>query len=145
MFTKTVLYAIISLSRVNTVTREVGSLWFPVFKLKSDKNQSENTMTQNPKRNKGQHTLDSWESANGELCLKSILPWVDEKNLSHSKITAALEEFKLRMIASGNVYADFRAAFKVWLTKGYLGITLDQARAQRDMLASITHDKGGCL
>lgn len=102
-------------------------------------------MTQNPKRNKGQHTLDSWESANGELCLKSILPWVDEKNLSHSKITAALEEFKLRMIASGNVYADFRAAFKVWLTKGYLGITLDQARAQRDMLASITHDKGGCL
>ncbi len=73
------------------------------------------------------------------------MAWVEEKNLSHAKVNKALEEFKLRMLANGNVYVDFRAAFKVWLSSGYLTITIDQARNQQDLLASITHDKGGCL
>lgn len=97
-----------------------------------------------PKQEKGHYTLDAWEAINGELNLSAILPWVDKQRLSYNITTMLIEEFKLRMLANGNVYADFRAAFKVWFMKGYLNRTMDQARIKDtgNQLQTVVFDKG---
>ncbi len=96
---------------------------------------------------KGQYTLDAWEAINGELSLDAILSWVDANNLSHIKIKRLIEEFKLRMLANGNVYADFRAAFKVWFMKGWLGLTIEQAKISdsNNQLQNVAYTKGTWL
>lgn len=98
------------------------------------------------KKDKGLCTLDTWESTNGELSLDMIKPWVDSKKFSHNKIQVMLEEFKLHMLANGNLYADFRAAFKVWVLKGYLGLTPDQLKVPAsNPFGNVIYDKGSRL
>lgn len=88
------------------------------------------------------YTLDAWEVAHGELTIESIRDWIIDKKLSPVKTKKNIEEFRLRMVANGNNYADFTAAFKVWFTKGWLAYTLDQAKAQDSLLQNRYYDKG---
>ena len=87
-------------------------------------------------------TLDAWEVAHGELTIQSIREWIIENNLSPRKTKENIEEFRLRMVANGNNYADFSAAFKVWFRKGWLTYTMAQARAQDAQLQNRYYDKG---
>lgn len=88
------------------------------------------------------YTLDVWEVKFGELTIQSMREWIIENNLSPRKTKENIEEFRLRMIANGNNYADFSAAFKVWFRKGWLTYTLPQAKAQDLNLQNKYYTKG---
>ena len=77
-----------------------------------------------PKNASGLLTLQKWEEANGPLALAMFNTWINGRNLSRVKIAEMIAEFRNDMIARGKEYADFRAAFKNYLNKGYLSRTL---------------------
>lgn len=89
-------------------------------------------------------TLDQWEVIYGALDINSLRPWIEDKHLCPKKVKIVLDEFYLRMLANGNVYADFRAAFKVWFMKGWLSLTMEQARIidAKDISRNVVHTKG---
>lgn len=82
-------------------------------------------------------TLQEWEAAQGcALNGSMISSWCREKGLYHPTITRLLEEFRIEMMSKGKQYADFKAAFQTYLTKGYLSLTLAGAQATSKREAS---------
>lgn len=75
-------------------------------------------------------SLDQWEEKNGGLCLKMLDSWITEKILCRKQVQQLIEEFRTEMWAKNKQYSDFRAAFQVYLTKGYLSKTIDQVKAK---------------
>jgi hypothetical protein len=67
-------------------------------------------------------TLEQWEKGvvYGPLKIDLIGPWVREKQYNPKAIEEMIEEFRTEMLAKEKHYADFAAAFKVYLNKGYL-------------------------
>lgn len=89
-----------------------------------------------------QYTLDAWEAIHGELTIQYMREWIVENKLSPRKTKENIEEFRLRIAAKGNLYADFSAAFKVWFRKGWLTHTVAQAKTQEPQLQNRFYDKG---
>ena len=65
-------------------------------------------------------TVREWEDKFGVLRWQIMRSWIESNNLDRLKIAEMLAEFFDEMDAKGKQYADFRAAFKVYLVKGYL-------------------------
>ena len=77
-------------------------------------------------------TLAEWEKEIGsELCFAQLAKWAKEARAGEAEITALISEFREKVMARGNQYADFVAAFKVWLRNGYLSKTTEQIREDR--------------
>jgi hypothetical protein len=73
--------------------------------------------------------LEEWEAAAGsELCIAMMQSWVKDNQYSVEKITKLIAEFRLKMLAGGNLYADFKAAFQNYLNSGYLSLGVDQVK-----------------
>lgn len=88
------------------------------------------------------YTFAEWEKKYSPLTVYSLKNWIIENNLSTRKTQENIEEFSLRMAASGNLYADFEAAFKVWFRKGWLTYTLSQSLLPSSQLENRYYDKG---
>lgn len=71
-------------------------------------------------------TLPEWEATHGTLDSYCFVNWIKEKGFCENVIKEMLEEFKGDMTAKGKQYADFCAAFKTYLTKGYLSKKLTE-------------------
>lgn len=66
-------------------------------------------------------TLAEWEKETGtNLCIEQLMGWVKENNLNPQQVRGLIGEFRDVMQANGNTYADFIAAFKNYLRRGYL-------------------------
>lgn len=74
-------------------------------------------------------TIDQWEESVGaKLSTIMLLSWMQAKSLNPEIIHVLIEEFRIEMVGKGKQYADFRAAFQTYLTKGYLSRTLISCR-----------------
>lgn len=73
--------------------------------------------------------LEEWEKNIGSiLCVAMMQSWVKDNQYSVEKIGKLIGEFRLKMIAGGNLYADFKAAFQNYLNSGYLSLGVDQVK-----------------
>lgn len=80
-------------------------------------------------RAKSLQTLQQWETANGHrLQLSDLIFWVESKGYSIPVINELIEEFRAEMVSKGKHYADFAAAFQVYLRKGYLSVKPNDQR-----------------
>lgn len=71
-------------------------------------------------------TLLEWETARGkELHYTDLKEWLTKQNLDEFQVRLMIEEFRAEMTAKGKQYANFKAAFQTYLTKGYLSKTLN--------------------
>ena len=95
--------------------------------------------TKAKKSKKGEKVLIAdWEAKNGKLAVPMMRPWIDGNQLDPAKVHAMIVEFRDRMAANGNLYADFVAAFKDWLRRGFLTRKMEQCRV--DKIAHATLD-----
>lgn len=88
--------------------------------------------------------IQEWESITGvQLNADMLKSWCQQKGIARAIIAELVEEFRIDMIGKGKAYADFRAAFQTYLTKGYLSSTLSAAQIKSRRL-SITevHNRG---
>ncbi len=76
-------------------------------------------------------TLNQWEATHGVLSIGDVERWAISKKLNLARVRDLIEEFRTEMVSKNKQYADFGAAFKVYLTKGYLSQTLEYARMQQ--------------
>lgn len=77
------------------------------------------------------YTLQEWEKLwCGPLNVQLMDTWATEKVLCKRQLAQLIEEFRTEMMAKNKMYADFKAAFQVYLTKGYLSKTIDQVKAK---------------
>lgn len=84
----------------------------------------------NPKTKAKLYTLEEWEKLwCGKLDVPLMDTWATEKNLCKRQLAQLIEEFRTEMISKNKMYADFKAAFQVYLTKGYLSKKMDQIKA----------------
>lgn len=96
-------------------------------------------------------TIQEWEANLGVALNASMLAsWCKEKGLYHPTITRLIEEFRIEMMGKGKQYADFKAAFQTYLTKGYLSLTLAGAQetSKRDALkneSTTINRRGGSI
>ena len=93
-------------------------------------------------------TLDEWETARGkELHYTDLQEWIAKQRLSEFQVRLMIEEFRAEMTAKGKQYANFKAAFQTYLTKGYLSKTLTACLAENNKSASGTtiHNRGVSL
>ncbi len=66
-------------------------------------------------------SLAEWEEGRGaRLCVEMIGSWIKDARANPSDVAPLIEEFRDKVQAQGKVYADFAAAFKVWLRNGWL-------------------------
>lgn len=75
------------------------------------------------------YTLEEWEKLwCGKLDVALMGTWATRNNLCKRQLAQLIEEFRIEMISKAKQYADFKAAFQVYLTKGYLSKKIDQVR-----------------
>lgn len=75
------------------------------------------------------YSLEEWEALwCGKLDVALIDTWATEKSFDKRSIATLIEEFRTEMTAKNKHYADFAAAFKVYLNKGYLSKKPEQIR-----------------
>lgn len=75
-------------------------------------------------------SLEEWETAVGsKLDHRMMSDWIKSKGLNEIVVMALIVEFRIEMQAKGKKYADFKAAFQTYLTKGYLSKPIDQCKA----------------
>ncbi len=97
-----------------------------------------------PKKSHQKKQLEQWESEKGApLSAHMIASWAKTNNLSFSVIQELIEEFRIEMMAKAKEYADFCAAFQVYLTKGYLSKTLAYAQKLSQQTQQTTVAKRG--
>lgn len=91
--------------------------------------------------------LAVWEKNIGcQLCVEQLMGWIKEKGLDPNGVKVAIEEFRDQVTGGGNQYADFTAAFKTYLRKGYLRLKIDQVRLKPTGRNGVTfQDKGNSL
>lgn len=86
-------------------------------------------------------SLEEWEKEKQTpLCMQMMTGWVREKNFNPQLIREMIEEFRTRMFASDNRYADYKAAFQDWFNRGFLSKKPEQCKllAQPHRRASIS-------
>jgi Helix-turn-helix domain len=87
-----------------------------------------NTTSLTRKNNNNKKTLEIWEKEVGSvLSTKHLMAWIKENHFEDRIIKKLLTEFRERVIAGGNEYSDFSAAFKIWLKSGYLSMSWERA------------------
>lgn len=83
----------------------------------------------NPSTPSKLYTLQEWEALwCGPLNVQLMDTWATEKVLCKRQLAQLIEEFRTEMMAKNKMYADFKAAFQVYLTKGYLSKRIDQVK-----------------
>lgn len=89
-------------------------------------------------------SLQDWEKITGaELNAEMLKSWCQQKKVARAVIAPLIDEFRTEMIGKGKQYADFRAAFQTYLTKGYLSMTLAYAQEKsRTLAATEVHNRG---
>lgn len=129
-----------------SVTRGVTPVSPPIEQENTKKNIYNNAGTKKGK-NGAKVSLVEWEKNIGcRLCVDQLMGWVKEKGLNPGGVKVAIEEFRDAVIAGGNQYADFAAAFKTWLRNGYLRLKMDQLRAKPTGTHGVTfQDRGNSL
>lgn len=74
-------------------------------------------------------SLPAWEKQQGaQLTIRNVQDWVTSRQLCPVMVMELIQEFRTEMVSKNKQYAMFDAAFKVYLTKGYLSKTIDQAK-----------------
>lgn len=74
-------------------------------------------------------SLEEWETEKGSpLCLQMLTSWIRTKGYDPKLISDMVEEFRTRMMASDNRYADYRAAFQDWFGRGFLSKKPEQCK-----------------
>lgn len=76
-------------------------------------------------------TLQEWEYTHSKLSIVMMAPWIESNRFCHLVISDMVEEFRGEMIAKGKQYANFKAAFMTYLTKGYLSKKIDACAIER--------------
>ncbi len=87
----------------------------------------------NKKKSEGL-TLAQWEEKFGSpLCVDMLSSWIKDARADADAVRPLIAEFREKVTAQGRMYADFAAAFKVWLRSGWLSKPLMtiQQRDQR--------------
>lgn len=98
-----------------------------------------------PKNTTKLYSLDEWETLwCGKLDVPLMDTWATEKNLCKRQLAQLIEEFRTEMISKGKRYADFKAAFQVYLNKGYLSKRIEQIKApvQQNKWGNTTSTRG---
>jgi hypothetical protein len=79
----------------------------------------------NKKKKNIKKSLSEWEQEVGsQLCADMMAQWIKENGYDRLKVSAAVTEFRGVMQANGNEYADFTAAFKNYINRGYLSVSV---------------------
>lgn len=88
--------------------------------------------------------LSDWEKKVGaRLNAEMLRGWCKENGLARSVVEMLVSEFRTTMIAKNKEYADFRAAFQIYLIKNYLSMSMGQAQEKSRVLASTEiHNRG---
>lgn len=74
-------------------------------------------------------SLLAWEQLQGtQLTIRNVQDWVTAKQLCPVMVMELIQEFRTEMFSKNKQYAAFDAAFKVYLTKGYLSKQLAEAK-----------------
>lgn len=96
---------------------------------------------------KGLMSLSDWEGINGTLSTKHIVKWIDDHKLDLKAVYEMIFEFRQEMFAKGKEYADFKAAFQTYLTKGWLSKTTTSCLAEnnRSEAGTTVHSRGVSL
>lgn len=101
-----------------------------------------NNKTEQEKNNKNKKpdnkiTLAQWEESKGSrLCVAMMANWIKDARANPAIVAPLIEEFREKVEAGGKVYADFAAAFKVWLRNGWLSKPLMEVRQAPQRVAS---------
>lgn len=86
-----------------------------------------------PRRAKGKNlmTLQEWEKQHATLSIVMMTNWMNEHQLCYLAVSDMVSEFRGEMVAKGKEYANFKAAFMTYLTKGYLSKKLEACTLER--------------
>lgn len=78
--------------------------------------------TSRPRKASGKNlvTIQEWEAQHGTLSTHMMTEWIIRLDLCQQMVAIMVAEFRGEMIAKGKQYANFKAAFMTYLTKGYL-------------------------
>lgn len=89
-------------------------------------------------------SIEAWEESIGvRLCAEMVKSWCKEKKLTRVVTDGLIQEFRVEMIGKGKEYADFRATFQTYLTKGWLSKTLEQAQQlSRASVTTVENNRG---
>lgn len=107
-------------------------------KIDHPKEQENLTVKKNNKKSI-KMTLTAWEEMTGsELRVQQMVSWVKENRLDADKVALLIVEFREMMMANGTQYADFTAAFKNYVRRGFLTVKMagllalpDKSQARR--------------
>lgn len=76
-------------------------------------------------------TLQEWEAKFGAPLSAKMMPkFIKANRLCEAAVQNAVVDFRNRVIARGAKYADFVAAFRVYLSHGWLGCKIDDLRVE---------------
>ena len=104
-------------------------------------------VTSRPRKPSGKNLmlLQEWEEQHqAPLSIVMLTSWMDERKLCYLTVGDMVEEFRGEMIAKGKQYANFKAAFMTYLTKGYLSKPLSACTIEQSKYkAHTTVDKRG--
>lgn len=77
------------------------------------------------------YNLNDWEARHGAMLSVTMFHrWIEAKAFCPVALRELVEEFRIEMIGKNKEYADFRAAFMTYLTKGYLSKKISQVLLQ---------------
>ncbi len=97
------------------------------------KNTSLNKREKNINTKSPKLSLEEWEAKIGaKLCVEMMAVWMKDNRVDPARARPCVEAFRDKVLAGGKVYADFTAAFKVWLRNGWLNVHLSQLQFAPD-------------
>lgn len=119
----------------------VDDLRMPCFEEYFDRQKDAQFAAQKPKEPKPTKTqnyaksnlltLQEWEAKVGATLSAKMLPkFIKTNRLCEAALQNAVLDFRNRVIARGAKYADFVAAFRVYLSHGWLNCTLDDLKVE---------------
>lgn len=80
--------------------------------------------------------LVQWEEINGQLTWRHMEEWLRNNRIQPRVINPVIEEFRNGMMANATEYADFSAAFKNWMNRGFCSKTIAALQAETEKLMS---------
>lgn len=82
-------------------------------------------------------SLAQWEESQGSMLrVEMFSTWIKDARADARLLPPLIEQFREKMQAQGNVYADFKAAFLVYMRNGWLKKTMAEIRIKADLQAS---------
>ncbi len=120
---------------------QVDDMRMPCFEEFFDRQKDVQFASQQPKATKPAKTqnyaksnlltLQEWEAKVGATLSAKMLPkFIKNNRLCEAAVQNAVVDFRNRVIARGAKYADFVAAFRVYLSHGWLGCKIDDLRVE---------------